>query len=36
LVGSSSSIFEKVSGLIIQLLALPNDVSEEQIVALLE
>jgi hypothetical protein len=34
LVGSSSAIFEKVTGLIVQLLALPNDASEEQIVAL--
>jgi hypothetical protein len=36
LVGSPSSIFEKVAGLIVQLLALPNDVSEEQIVGLLQ
>jgi hypothetical protein len=36
LAGSSSSIFEKVAGLIVQLLALPNDASEVQIVALLE
>jgi hypothetical protein len=35
-VGSSSSFFERVSGLIVQLLALPKDVGEEQIVALFE
>jgi len=36
LMGSSSLIFERVSGLIVQLLALPKDTSEERIVALLE
>jgi len=36
LVGSSRLIFERAAGLIVQLLALPNDVSEQQIVALLE
>jgi len=34
LVGSSPSIFEKVSGLVVQLLTLPKDTSEGQLMAL--
>lgn len=36
MVGSSSSMFEKVTGIIVRLFALSKDASEEQIVALLE
>jgi hypothetical protein len=35
LVGSSSPMFERVAGLVVQLLALPKDVSEEQVSALI-
>jgi hypothetical protein len=35
LVGSSPSVFEKVSGLVVQLLTLPKSASDEQIRALL-
>lgn len=34
LVGSSSSMFEKVSGLVVRLLALPKDAGEKEIMAL--
>ena len=36
LVGSSPLAFEKVSGFIVQLLALPEDASEKEIIAIFE
>ncbi len=35
LVGSSPSVFEKVSGLVVQILMLPKSATNEQLVALL-